>query len=112
MAHKYTAHEFFYDTSFSDYDYEKILKLNDVIFWSVGANINRRIYNRTVFAETRHVNATLTRENVEDIRNMHGIDAAAAFERILAEELNKAIVEELQTYDLVNDPGFVGGNEL
>jgi hypothetical protein len=50
----------------------------------------------TVQFGTRPINATLTREAVEDIRGQHGIDVVAELERILTEELNNAMISEFQ----------------
>lgn len=79
--HSYKTFEFFYDDTFIDYP--------------ISANLDLQLFTYDIVANSGFVRATFTRENVDDLRNMHGIDAEAELTAILSEEINRAIIDEL-----------------
>ena len=72
MEKTHTAAEFFYDDSFKDYEAKRLYRIGDTVT----------------------VRADFSPEMIEELRALHGIDAVAALESILVDELIKAAALE------------------
>ena len=58
-----------------------------------------------VTAETYNINASVTREMIDDLK-CYGIDAEAALVETLRKQIDSEILRRLETYDVVSSPGF------